>query len=273
MPGAADARTAFDDGETYRAQCQARSASRIDRSPEPHRHGVGDTEIEITAERGGPTLGRGQSEVTRGTSKPLTRPSSCTWARRRYAHTSPGSWPSSTSATECRRSSWPTRSAWYSLAHNRPPAAVEIATPPVHRPGRSSPAASAAPLKLSVNSCASSWDRTPRSPVAKDFCPTGATFRPCPRSRAHRAPPPPRETPVGRLPRRGAQVPPRTPADERLLSLVEASAVPRTRVELPFTTTRLAELANRCCSRRSDRSGGNGGHAAQARQVSGRPPL
>jgi hypothetical protein len=38
-----------------------------------------------------------------------------------------------------------------------------------------------------------------------------ATFRPCPRSRAHRAPPPPGRPLVGRLPLRGAQVPPRTP--------------------------------------------------------------
>jgi hypothetical protein len=36
------------------------------------------------------------------------------------------------------------------------------------------------------------------------------TFRPCPRSRAHRAPPPPGRQRVGRLPLRGAQVPPRT---------------------------------------------------------------
>src|SRR4051794_33878482 len=38
-----------------------------------------------------------------------------------------------------------------------------------------------------------------------------ATFRPCPRSRAHRAPPPPGRLLVGRLPPPGAQVPPRTP--------------------------------------------------------------
>src|SRR3954447_10974291 len=37
-----------------------------------------------------------------------------------------------------------------------------------------------------------------------------ATFRPCPRSRAHRAPPPPGRPLVGRLPLHGAQVPPRT---------------------------------------------------------------
>ena len=40
-----------------------------------------------------------------------------------------------------------------------------------------------------------------------------ATFRPCPRSRAHRAPPPPGTSLVGRLPLHGVQVPPRTAAD------------------------------------------------------------
>ena len=40
-----------------------------------------------------------------------------------------------------------------------------------------------------------------------------ATFRPCPRSRAHRAPPPPGTSLVGRLPLHGVQVPPRTPQE------------------------------------------------------------
>ena len=42
-----------------------------------------------------------------------------------------------------------------------------------------------------------------------------ATFRPCPRSRAHRAPPLPGRPLVGRLPLRGTRVPLRTPEDRR----------------------------------------------------------
>jgi len=54
-----------------------------------------------------------------------------------------------------------------------------------------------------------------RLPVFQPFHDRGlsdwrATFRPCPGSRAHRVPLPQREKPVGRLPLRRAQVPPRT---------------------------------------------------------------